>query len=294
MQRHTFRAMGTTIELLLDTRWAVAAARAFQNVEREFRRLESVLSRFDPRSELSRLNHDGRLVASSDLRRVVHAALEARERTEGRFDPTVHNALRDAGYDRSFEQLGHANFDRQRRGRAPACAGQVTLDPVSGMIQLEPGTRLDLGGIGKGAAVDHACDMLGSLGPCLVNAGGDLAIRGTPTAGMWPIGVETSRDTISLGLKTGAVATSGRDRRRWRCNGEERHHLIDPSTGRPSASNLIRVTVIAGTAVEAEIRAKDLFLAGESEATRRADALKMPALLVTGDARDVWAGGLGR
>jgi FAD:protein FMN transferase len=292
MHRHTFRAMGTTVELLLDTQRAVAAARAFRRIEREFRRLESVLSRFDPRSELSRLNHDGRLAASSDLRRVVQAALEGRERTDGRFDPTVHDALADAGYDRSFEQIGGADRTRQPGERAPACGGQVTIDQATGMIELAPGTRLDLGGIGKGAAVDQACGMLGSVGPCLVNAGGDLAIRGTPAAGMWPVGVETSRETISLALEIGAIATSGRDRRCW--GGGQRHHLIDPSTGRPSASDLIRVTVVAGTAVEAEINAKDLFLAGESEAACRADALKIPALLVTSDGRDVWAGGLGR
>ena len=44
-----------------------------------------------------------------------------------------------------------------------------------------------------------------------MSAGGDLAVRG----GSWPVGVETLGRNLSLELKSGAVATSGSDRRRW-------------------------------------------------------------------------------
>ena len=55
-------------------------------------------------------------------------------------------------------------------------------------IELDPGVRLDLGGIGKGYAADRAAELLALAGPCLVNAGGDVAVRG----GAWPVGVETA------------------------------------------------------------------------------------------------------
>jgi thiamine biosynthesis lipoprotein len=71
-------------------------------------------------------------------------------------------------------------------------------------------------------------------------------------------------------------------------DGEERHHLIDPATGRPAASDLLRVSVVADTAVGAEVLAKWLFLAGE----RAALAENVPAVLVTVDGRTVIAGGL--
>ena len=108
----------------------------------------------------------------------------------------------------------------------------------------------------------------------------------------WPVGVETAKGTITLGFESGAIATSGRDRRRWVRGGEECHHVIDPTTGRPVRSDLLRATVFAQTAVEAEVLAKALFLAGELQAAADAEALGIPCILVTDDRRTIFAGGI--
>ncbi len=284
MLKHEFRAMGTDVELLLDAEDGEQTRSALRAVEEEFERLEAMLSRFRPESDLSRLNREGKIEAPPDLERVVELALEARESTNGRFDPTVYDALAQAGYDRSFEQVApdaaaDAAGDDSEGAR---CGGRVTIDAATGTIELEPGFHIDLGGIGKGYAVDRAVEILAVSGPCLVNAGGDLAVRGDKP---WPVGVE---DGPTLELTRGAIATSGRDQRHWRRGGHERHHLIDPATGRPSETDLLRVTVVASLAVEAEVLAKNLFLAGESEAA----AAGVPALLVTADGRKRLVGGL--
>lgn len=274
-----FRAMGTDVEFLVD---ADDASEALEAAEAEFHRLEALLSRFRPDSELSRLNSEGALEPGPDLLEVVELALLARVRTGGRFDPTVHDALVAAGYDRSFELVP---ADGPTAGAAP-CGGGVLVD--GRRIELEPGVRLDLGGIGKGFAVERAAVALAAAGPCLVNAGGDLAVRG----GSWPVGLETADGQITLQLERGAIATSGRDRRRWRRNGHEQHHLIDPRTGAPAESDLLRATVVASDAVEAEVWAKALFLAGEASAAAEADELGLPAVLVTADGRTRLARGL--
>ncbi|MGH3023442.1 MAG: FAD:protein FMN transferase [Gaiellaceae bacterium] len=285
MERHAFHAMGTRVEALLDVPPSLDAVLGLASVEREFRRLEGLLTRFDPGSELSRLNEAGALEAGDDLVAVVELALAARERTGGRFDPTVHDALVAAGYDRTFDLItGRATAPPPRTSGGVRIRGR--------RIELDPGVRLDLGGIGKGYAVDRALELLAPLGPCLVNAGGDLAVAGVLEGGVWPVGVETPSGTLTLGLARGALATSGSDRRRWRAGDEDQHHLIDPATGRPSESDLLRVTVTAETAVEAEVLAKALFLAGEDAAVEEAQALGVPALLVTVDDRVQMAGGL--
>jgi thiamine biosynthesis lipoprotein len=273
MQRRSFPAMGTQVELLLDAEPSAESEAAFARAEREFERLEALLSRFRPDSELSALNRSGALDAGDDLLIVTKLAVEARERTGGRFDPTVHDALVAAGYDRTFDEV-------ERDGEAsPArpCGGEVRID--GSRIELAPGFRLDLGGIAKGYAVDRACTLLAAAGPCLVNAGGDLAGRGR----LWPVGVETADGELTLGLEDGALATSGRDRRRWRRDGKEAHHLIDPATGTPAEGDLLRVTALAGTAADAEVLAKAIFLGAPAET---------PAVLVTTDGRTVLAGGL--
>jgi FAD:protein FMN transferase len=290
MQRRKFRAMGTTVELFLAREPEGGSKEAFDGAEREFERLEALLSRFRPESELSRLNAAGRLAAGEDLLAVVELALEARERTSGRFDPTVHDALVQAGYDRTFEEV--APNGRTAATLPARCGGGVTVDRARGRIELEPGVRLDLGGIGKGYAADRAAAILSEAGPALVDAGGDIAAVGRPDSLGWRIGVETPAVTMTLALGDGAVATSGRDRRRWRRNGVEQHHLIDPATGRPAVGDLRRATVVARTAVEAETLAKALFLAGEHDAVVEAEAAGVPCVLVTEDERTVVAGGL--
>jgi thiamine biosynthesis lipoprotein len=265
--RHRFRAMGTDVECLLDGE----PGDAFAVTEQEFERLEALLSRFRPESELSRLNTAGTIEAGHDLLDVTRLALKARAATGGLFDPTVHDAVVGAGYDRSFELLAESHAAPE-----PArCGGGVTVEGRT--IRLEHGVRLDLGGIAKGYAVDRAAALLARRGPCLVNAGGDIAVRG----GRWPVGVEGTELTVEL--DGGALATSGRDRRRWLRGGEEAHHLIDPATGRPSTSPLLRATVFAASATEAEVLAKVAFLSG------RVDA---PHVLVRADGTVVTGGGL--
>jgi thiamine biosynthesis lipoprotein ApbE len=82
-----------------------------------------------------------------------------------------------------------------------------------------------------------------------IDAGGDIALHGKA----WPVGVETDQGTITLEFAGGGIATSGRDRRRWRRGGGEQHHLIDPSTGRPADGDLLRVTALAESAAEGEV-----------------------------------------
>ena len=264
MERAAFRAMDTDVELLLDAHPSAESLLALAAAEAEFERIESLLSRFRDDSELSALNRSGSLRAGPDLLRVTELALDARERTGGRFDPTVHDALVAAGYDRSFDELPAGPA-----ATAPAarCNGRISIDPRTGLIELEPGVRLDFGGIGKGYAVDRACKLLALAGPCLVNGGGDLAVRGRA----WPVGVETPEGMLTLELERGAMATSGRDRRRWRTPDGEAHHLIDPASGRPAESDLLRVTVVATSAVEAEVLAKAFFIAGTERAAHEAD-----------------------
>ena len=280
IERRTFRAMGTEIELLVE---AERAADALAAAESEFRRLELLLTRFRDDSELSQLNRDGSIAAGPDLLRIVELALAARERTGGRFDPTVHDAVVAAGYDRTFTSVP---ADGPAAGAAVPAGGAVRID--GNRIELDPGVRIDLGGIGKGYAAERAAEPLATAGPCLVNAGGDIATRG----GSWPVGVVTGTGTLTLELTGSALATSGRDRRAWWRGGRALHHLIDPSTGDASASDVMRITVVAEDAVNAEVLATSLFLAGMDAAAAAADAAGVPAVIVGADGRTLLAGGL--
>jgi len=277
MVHRSFAAMGTTIELFVE---ADDVSDEFDAAEAEFERLEQVMSRFRPTSELSRLNEAGELDVSPELADVVRRALEARVSSRGRFDATVHDALVAAGYDRTFDDVPTDAPDPSPPAR---CGGGVSVE--GRRVRLDPGTRLDLGGIGKGYAAERAAALLALTGPCLVSAGGDIAVRGVPSTGTWPIAVS---DEMTLGLTQGGLATSGSERRRWRRGGAEQHHLIDPATGRPAASDLLRVTAVGSDAVEAEVLATSLFIGGLDEAL----AAEAAAVLLTVDGRTFVTGGI--
>lgn len=288
LQRHRFYSMGTWVECLVEAPSSPSLDAAFAHVEREFARLERKLSRFRADSELSRLNRERAIEGSDELVELTTLALAAREQTGGRFDPTVHDALLAAGYDRTFADLcGEPRTPASPPEEGLAGGGRVVR--VSGRrIELGPGAALDFGGIAKGWAADRCVAWLAELGPALVNAGGDLAVSGPRAEGPWPVAVDVPEGAaggrLALGIAHGGLATTGRDRRRWIHDGHQRHHLIDPRTLKPAQGGPLSVTVTAPTATAAEIAAKSLFLAGAG-AEEEARLAGTPAVIVAADGR---------
>jgi thiamine biosynthesis lipoprotein len=108
LARHTFRAMGTGVEVLAAASEAPERfADAVVRVRDTFERLERRCSRFRADSELTRVNRRaGRPTrVSPELAELLSHALAAARRTEGRFDPTVLDAVVAAGYDRDFDEI---------------------------------------------------------------------------------------------------------------------------------------------------------------------------------------------
>jgi thiamine biosynthesis lipoprotein len=270
-----FRAMGTTCaaSVTASREERLPARRAMDAGRAEVVACERVLSRFDPQSDLCRLNSlNGEWVTVDHrLLEALEAALQAREATGGRFDPTILPALVASGYDRSFEQvMPHA----PRTLRAWRAGAAIEIDRKRGRARIEPGAAVDLGGIGKGFSAARALEAMRAawlgLPGGLVDLGGDIAVSGaSPDGGRWRIGIADPREPgASLGvlrLAAGGVATSGRDRRRFGLR-NELHHLIDPSTGAPANGGPLAVTVVAEDAAAAEANATALAVTAERAA----------------------------
>ncbi len=117
-----------------------------------------------------------------------------------------------------------------------------------------------------------------------------------PAVGGWVVAVADPNhpddDLTRLRLDDGAVTTSARTRRRWETAVGEAHHLLDPRTGRPAASGLAGVTVVAGSAAWGEVHAKAALVAGPTEGVRLVEAAGLCAILVTDDGHVLTAGPL--
>jgi thiamine biosynthesis lipoprotein len=264
---------------------------------------EARWSRFCRSSDIARANAaGGRPVEVSDETMLaVTAALDARRRTGGRYDPTVLRAVEAAGYDRDFAAVAaRAALGAVVPAEGQPAAADVAVDLEAGTVAVGDGAGLDLGGIGKGLAADLVAGALllarGVRG-VLVNLGGDLrAAGGAPTDAGWGVAIDDphrpATTLATLALVDGGVATSSTRRRRWATPHGERHHVVDPTTGSPAAGSLASATVLAATAAEAEVLATAALVAGDGAAELLAEVAPGAAALlvpVTGEAWRVGA-----
>lgn len=291
MSQVEFRAMGTTINLLLPEAQEVEGAKAVKDL---FAKWEQTLSRFQPDSELSQLNrHTGEVVIVSELLfKVMMEALMAAQATDGVYDPTLLKQLVQIGYDRTFDELPATQAESAYRGQVGGAWRSILVDSRICCIVLPAGVQVDFGGIAKGMAVDAALERLQEMGihNALVNAGGDLAVCGLPPeADHWSIAVPGKDQNWALPLERGAMATSGIGKRHWQQGGELRHHLLNPYTGLPASSDLWSVTVVAGRCVQAEISAKVAFILGCKEGKKFLEGHQLAGLFV--DVNGEWETG---
>ncbi|MEC7763217.1 MAG: FAD:protein FMN transferase [Pseudomonadota bacterium] len=241
-------AMGADVSVTLDGPRARAEA-AIAEVRGIVRRMELGFSLYDPGSELSRLNRDGRLDApSDDMRALLRLCAQVHRMTEGRFDPTVQpvwRALATGGDVGRARQL--VGWDRVR---------------IDGAVRFEPGQALTLNGIAQGYATDAVRDALARRGfrRVLVNIGEYAALGGG-----WKIGVEDPRlGLVHVATLDGrAVATSSPGA--MRVGGAE--HVLAPRGA--ASSRWSTVSVEADRAALADGLSTGLCLCESEAAVRR-------------------------
>lgn len=283
------RAMNTDIRIIVrDAAHVDLLSRAADL----FSSLEQRLSRFLPDSELSALNRrtGGTTRVSAELFEVLELTADMHQRTGGLFEPAVLGALESAGYDRSFEEIETAAEAPATTGSPGRSIAEAALDPADLSVTLPSGLRLDLGGIGKGYAVDRAARLLTPAGDLLVDAGGDIFASGDGPAGDgWLVAIAgpppESNDLALVRLHDEALATSTTAFRRWQRASRWHNHLIDPRTGESVDNGVISASVLAPTATEAEVLAKAALLFGPHRGVKFLDENDRAGLLVLHDGK---------
>jgi FAD:protein FMN transferase len=242
---------------------------ALATSEALLRSMHAALTRFDPASELCRVNADPRrtVPASALVRRLAAAVPYAGALSAGLVDATLPPPLQP-------EHLTPAGEPRPARPDPRRLWSTVSADATT--VTRPPGVELDSGGLGKGLAADLIAEHLRELPSFAIECLGDVRVgsarRTLRIASPWDDSV-----LAVLTLTDGAAATSGVTRRGW--------HLIDPESRRPARTGIVQATALAPTALEAEVRAKAALLAGPAGAHAH---LPHGGLLVFANRVSVW------
>lgn len=231
-------------------------------------------TRFSPKSELSVLNNSGGkpMKVSRKLFMLIEYMLELANQTNGSYDPTIIDLLETYGYDQksNFESLDDPNlFDKiQKLIKLRPHFSTIKLDKNNLTIELAKRQRLDLGSVGKGYAIDLAYDLLEEFPSFMINAGGDIRVKGPkPDGGEWEIGLQKTQPPNKrvigeeligkIQIKKGSLCGSGG----WARKVKFFHHLLNPKTGMP-INSISQTFTYAKTAMEADAWATILFTLG--------------------------------
>lgn len=247
--------MNTTFEVhLVETR-AEYARQASVAVFAEIDRLESLLSKFDPRSDIAQINrlHPGQShTLSIDVLECLSLAAQIYTDTHGAFDVTFSPGRTHSAMD--WLVLGDISAGDNFVGVRPPIPGEEFLP-----------FEINLGGIGKGYALDKTRDILNDwgIGNALLHSGTSsvLALGSAPGTNGWPIGIAGDYKQLAgiseISLLDSALGSSGTE-----VKGE---HILDPRTGL-TASGHLATWVRADTAAEADAISTALMIMCPEEA----------------------------
>jgi len=284
--------MGTRVEIQVQADSEAAAAPLLAAGMAEFDRIESWMSTYRDDSEISRVN---RLAArepvrvSAELYGIVARSLELSELSDGAFDITFDSVGR--LYD--FRSGVRPDAEEIRRSLPDINYRHVVLAPAASTIRFtREGTRINLGGIGKGYACEQVAALLRKAGVTSgrVNAGGDTRLIGNREGRPWMVGIrdpdDAGRWVTRLALSDEAISTAGDYERFFDEDGVRYHHIIDPGTG-DSARGVRSVTVIGPDATLTDGLDNAVFILGPERGLALIDATPGYAAVVVDAERNV-------
>ena len=266
----TFYLMDTVITVTLYTENDDLASAVFAECRAMLSELEALWARQTEGSEIVRFNQATDSLSGLDARTVslLQTALEASEATDGAFDITV------APLVDLWARCGEENrLPTEAELQAVIGYQHLTLNGDT-LAKSDPAIEIDLGGIGKGAAISHLIAYLESTEVCggLVTFGSNVAVFGEkPDGKAFRVAIRNPKDangTVgTLTLRGGEILSVSGDYERYvTVDGQQYHHILDPATGYPADTGLSSVAVIARDGALADALSTALFVMGLEDA----------------------------
>jgi len=286
--------MGTRFEVGAFAKTQTAADQAVANGILEIRRIETLISSWDPKSQTSEINAtaggSGAYV-DEELYRLIERSIKISALTKGAFDITAGGFNQLYRFDGQDTILPTAEVLAKAVARMDYRQVELNQDQFGYHVKLnKAGMRIGFGAIGKGYAANMARELMrldtNVLGG-VVNASGDLATFGINEKGeRWKIGItDPINPTLWLGeLEIGefAIVTSGDYEKYFMVDGKRYAHIIDPRTALPT-SGVRSVTIVCPNAEVADALATSVFVLGAEEGLSLINQVKSVEGLIVDD-----------
>ena len=289
-------AMGTVFEIVAYSDSVGRASSAIDQALDEVVRLDNVMSNFKPESDLSRMNREAHFHAvriPADLYKVIETSLAYSRLSEGEFDVSVGPVV-----DLWKAALaGGATPTAAELAQARSCVGYEKIELIApDQIEFHSDcTRVDLGSIGKGYAVDRAMAILGSNGieRAYIDAGGSTIYgMGTPPdCDGWLVHLRDPSNRLDPQVKliNNSVSTSEQTAAST-LTGDAPGHIVVPGSGKPLRTRYA-VSVTARSATASDALSTTLLLLGPEKGAPLVSRLKdVAAIWVSADGQKRIAG----
>ncbi|MFY9402855.1 MAG: FAD:protein FMN transferase [Candidatus Omnitrophota bacterium] len=242
----------------------------------EIKRIEGLLSKYNPKSDISILNKEGLILASPEAFYIIEKAKEFYSLSEGAFDITIGPLVDLWGFTKK-EYLIPSQKEIEKT--LPLIGSdKIILRKKDNMIQFKlQGMKVDLGAIAKGFALDCAVKRLKEerIKDALINAGGQVYCLGTKFNKPWRVAIKgILKKEGFLYLQDRAVSTSGNYEQFFKYGEKVYGHIIDPKTGYPKIPDFFSVTVITDDSITADFLSTAIFLLGEEKGLALAKKFK--------------------
>jgi FAD:protein FMN transferase len=252
--------LGTYVEIYSGGANRAATERAVDAAFAEIAKVHRLMSFQDTDSDVSRINREAyerAVLVNTRTYKVLEAALEVGQRSAGLFDVTAAPLVQQHG-----RPPPRGKGSEYKQGGAQMRESVVLL-PGNRVRFRRSGTRIDVGGIAKGFAVDRAIDVLRKHDQYrgLVNAGGDLSGFGSlPQAIHIRDPRVPGRSLCQVAIKNAALASSARSFDLVQ-NTDFGAMIIDPRSREPS-QDIAGATVRAQSCMIADALTKVVMIVG--------------------------------
>ncbi len=285
--------MGTQLSVELWETPTHASGHLIEEIQTRFAALERVMSRHDPQAELHHLNRyaaERPIAVSPTLMAVIKRSLDFSRLSGGAFDVT----FAAVGNDYALRN-GVRPSDSLIRQHLPGVGYRfLLLDEAEHTIRYQHAlTQIDLGGIGKGFAIDDVVAWLREQGVqhAVVTAGGDTRLLGDRRGRPWVVGIRDPRQAdrlaLSMPLANEAISTSGDYERYFIGDGGEWvHHILSPVSGKP-VRGVQSVSVIGPDATSTDALSTTVFVLGVEKGLALINQLPEFEAVVIDDRRKV-------